>query len=165
MTKPIIRSPVPHERRPMLDKRLFALSCCRRRGANVSGEASPSQSRPTKPSILGKIGCGSGTVTVSLASRCTAPLSSTQERALKPKDSFKECDNCPRMVVVPSGSFTVGSPDGEVGRYAWEGPQRTIPIGKPFAVGKFHITVDQFAAFVAETSYDAGSKCWDLRGW
>jgi len=101
---------------------------------------------------------------VSLASRCTAPLSSTQERALKPKDSFKECDNCPEMAVVPSGSFTIGSPDGEVGRYAWEGPQRTITIGKPFAVGKFHITVDQFAAFVAETGYDAGSKCWTFEG-
>jgi formylglycine-generating enzyme required for sulfatase activity len=71
-------------------------------------------------------GAAAARVTVSLASRCTAPLSSTQERALKPKDSFKECDNCPEMVVVPSGSFTMGSPDSEVGRYAWEGPQRTI---------------------------------------
>ena len=41
------------------------------------------------------------------------PLSATQERALKPKDSFKECDACPEMVVVPAGSFTMGSPASE----------------------------------------------------
>jgi formylglycine-generating enzyme required for sulfatase activity len=94
------------------------------------------------------------------ASSGAAPLSSDRERALKLKDTFKECEKCPEMVVVPAGSFTMGSPGGEVGRFADEGPQRTVMIGKPFAVGKFHVTVDQFAAFVAETKYDAGSKCW-----
>src|SRR5262249_41604547 len=29
------------------------------------------------------------------------PLSPERERALKPKDTFKECDACPEMVVVP----------------------------------------------------------------
>ena len=38
------------------------------------------------------------------------PLTPTEERALKPKDSFKECDECPEMVVVPAGSFMMGSP-------------------------------------------------------
>jgi formylglycine-generating enzyme required for sulfatase activity len=88
-----------------------------------------------------------------------AALSPDRERALKPKDVVKECDNCPEMVVVPAGSSTMGSPQGETGRDDDEGPQRTVTIGKPFAVGKFHVTVDQFAAFVAETGYDAGSKC------
>jgi formylglycine-generating enzyme required for sulfatase activity len=39
-------------------------------------------------------------------------------------DSFQECDVCPEMVVVPAGSFTMGSPPGEEGRNANEGPQR-----------------------------------------
>ena len=81
---------------------------------------------------------------------------------MKPKDSFKECDSCPDMVVVPAGSFTMGSPDDEEGRVEEEGPQHTVTIGKPFAVGKFHITVDEFTAFVTETGHDAGSKCWTL---
>jgi formylglycine-generating enzyme required for sulfatase activity len=104
--------------------------------------------------------CGGGAVAVSLASRCAAPLSAAEESALKPKDRFKECDNCPEMVVVPSASFTMGSPDSEKDRYKDEGPPHRVTIAKPFAVGKFHITVDQFAAFVTETGYDAGSKCW-----
>ena len=37
-------------------------------------------------------------------------LTTAAEQALKPGDSFKECaTDCPEMVVVPSGSFTMGS--------------------------------------------------------
>src|SRR5262245_20347743 len=47
--------------------------------------------------------------------RAARPLSVAEERALKAKDSFKECDHCPEMVVVPAGSFMMGSPAGEAG--------------------------------------------------
>ena len=43
-------------------------------------------------------------------------LTATQERALKPADTFKECPDCPEMVVVPAGEFTMGSPSEERGR-------------------------------------------------
>jgi formylglycine-generating enzyme required for sulfatase activity len=43
----------------------------------------------------------------------SAPLSASAERALNPKDSFKECEQCPEMVVVPAGSFTMSSPQSE----------------------------------------------------
>jgi hypothetical protein len=39
-------------------------------------------------------------------------LAAAQESKLKPKDSFKECaKDCPEMVVVPAGEFTMGSPE------------------------------------------------------
>jgi formylglycine-generating enzyme required for sulfatase activity len=72
------------------------------------------------------------------------------ERALKPKDSFRECtperakDYCPEMVVVPAGPFTMGSPPSERGRFASEGPQHTVTIAKPFAVSKFELTFDEW---------------------
>jgi formylglycine-generating enzyme required for sulfatase activity len=91
------------------------------------------------------------------------PLSRAEECGLKPQDVFKECDICPEMVVVPTGRFTMGSPDGEKGRHASEGPQRDIAVAA-LAVGKFQVTVDQFAAFVAETGHDAGAKCWTMEG-
>jgi formylglycine-generating enzyme required for sulfatase activity len=96
-----------------------------------------------------------------------APLSPERERALKPKDSFKECDQCPEMVVVPSGSFSMGSPASEVGRYDDEGPQHQVTISRSFAVGKFAVTVDLFAAFVTDTGYNAGSECyvWQNEKW
>jgi formylglycine-generating enzyme required for sulfatase activity len=88
------------------------------------------------------------------------PLSAAQERALKPKDTFQECSGCPIMMVVPAGSFTMGSPASEPDRRADEGPQHTVTIAGQFAVGRFTVTVDQFSAFVKETGYNAGSKCW-----
>ena len=50
------------------------------------------------------------------------PLTPERERALRPKDTFKECANCPEMVVLPSGSYTMGSPPSERGHNDNEGP-------------------------------------------
>src|SRR5262249_57716176 len=58
----------------------------------------------------------------------------------------------------------MGWREREGGRNWWEGPQHVVAFAKPFAVGKFEVTVDQFAAFVAETGYDAGSVCWTYEG-
>jgi formylglycine-generating enzyme required for sulfatase activity len=117
---------------------------------------------PAPPAVPAEDPCR-GPVTVSAAARC-APLTAAQERGLKPKDRFQECENCPEMVVVPAGSFTMGSPDDEKGRYGWEGPQHDVKIGKLFAAGRQHVTVDQFAAFVRETKHEAGSKCQTFDG-
>jgi formylglycine-generating enzyme required for sulfatase activity len=97
--------------------------------------------------------------------RRDSPLTAVQERALKPKDSFRECANCPEMVVVPAGSFTMGSPpDNEEGRWDNEGPQHDVTIGKAFAVGKLHVTRDEYAAFVNDTGYVASTTCHRYRG-
>jgi formylglycine-generating enzyme required for sulfatase activity len=90
------------------------------------------------------------------------PLDAAQERALKPRDMFKECDECPEMVVLPAGSYLMGI---AVDRNGWSEddahiPQHRVTIPKSFAVGRFEITVDQFAAFVTETGYNPGGKCF-----
>jgi len=94
--------------------------------------------------------CSTGAQTVSFTSRPACPLSAAEERAIKPKDVFKECDKCPEMVVVPSGSFTMGSPANEEGRSSDEGPQHAVTISKPFAVGRFAVTFDEWDACVAD---------------
>jgi formylglycine-generating enzyme required for sulfatase activity len=107
--------------------------------------------------------CGGGAVTVSLSSRSETPLSSGEECAVKPKDSFKECSQCPEMVVVPADSFTMGSPDGETGRFANEGPQQPVRFMKPFAVGKFAVTFDEWDACVADSGckgYKPSDQGW-----
>ena len=50
------------------------------------------------------------------------------------------------MVVIPAGPFTMGSPENESGRTSWEGPQHRVTFAKPFAVGKFAITFDEWDA-------------------
>ena len=52
---------------------------------------------------------------------------------------------CPEMVVVPSGKFTMGSRDGESN----EKPTHQVTIAKPFAVGKYPVTFDEWDACVA----------------
>jgi hypothetical protein len=72
-----------------------------------------------------------------------------QEQALKPGDSFRECaKDCPEMVVVPAGSFAMGSPATEEGRDPNEGPQHSVTIAKPFAISKFEVTWDEWDACV-----------------
>lgn len=68
-------------------------------------------------------------------------LTAARERELKPKDSFRECDQeCPWMIVVPAGEFTMGSPKTEKGRRDNEGPQHSVLIAKPFAVSVYDVT-------------------------
>jgi formylglycine-generating enzyme required for sulfatase activity len=91
------------------------------------------------------------------------PLTSDRERALSPKDSFKECDNCPAMVVVPSGSFIMGSPGSENGRYEDEGPQHPVAIGRPFAVGQYAVTFDEWDFCVTDggcNGYKPSDQGW-----
>jgi formylglycine-generating enzyme required for sulfatase activity len=83
---------------------------------------------------------------VSLSSRSAQPLSANEECALKPKDVLKECDKCPEMVVVRGGSFMMGSPESEKERAKDEGPQHHVTFAKPFAVGRFSVTFDEWDA-------------------
>lgn len=72
-----------------------------------------------------------------------------------------DCQNCPKMIVIPSGSFDMGSPDSENGRSDDEGPVHRVNVAA-FALGKTEITRGQFATFVKNTRYNTGGKCWTL---
>ena len=77
-------------------------------------------------------------------------LTAAAEQALKPGDSFKECaTDCPEMIVVPAGSFMMGSPPTEKGRYIIEGPQHNVSIVQPLAVSKFELTFADWDACAA----------------
>jgi formylglycine-generating enzyme required for sulfatase activity len=65
--------------------------------------------------------------------------------------AFRDCDNCPEIVIIPPGSFTMGSPEDEAERSGDEGPQRTVTFAKPFAMGKYEVTHGEFLQFVKAT--------------
>ena len=79
-----------------------------------------------------------------------ARLSANEEHPLKSKDVFKECEQCPEMVVVPAGSFMMGSPSDEKERDADEGPQHQVTFAKQFAVGRFSVTFAEWDACVSD---------------
>src|SRR5262249_45817025 len=70
-------------------------------------------------------------------SRCEGveALVDNEKRCLKPKDTFKDCPECPEMIVVPAGEFMMGSEE-EPG----EKPVHKVTIARSFAVGKFEVT-------------------------
>jgi formylglycine-generating enzyme required for sulfatase activity len=65
---------------------------------------------------------------------------------------FKECSACPEMVGIPSGTFAMGSPSSESGRFDAEGPQHYVSV-RAFAIGKYDVTTDEFLRFLRETGY------------
>lgn len=138
--------------RPILVRRVLALQSKQKVAIAVP------QSLPQ----LAKADCGDTSITQLPPTRAPCPLSAAEERSLRPKDVFKECTSCPEMVVIPAGRFTMGSPDNEKGRDHDEGPRHAVTIARPYAVGKFHVTVEQYESFVATTGYEARSQCWTL---
>jgi formylglycine-generating enzyme required for sulfatase activity len=81
-------------------------------------------------------------------------LKPAAERALRPKDVFRECsaervkDYCPQMVALPAGSFVMGSPATEPGHQPSEQPQHPVTIARRFAVSEFELTFDEWDACV-----------------
>ncbi len=76
----------------------------------------------------------------------------------QPGETFRECPTCPQMVVLAPGSFTMGSPETEKGHVKAEAPMRRMQVGS-FAVGRYEVTLGQFASFVADTGYRPPEGC------
>ena len=50
-------------------------------------------------------------------------LESAETERIRPGPVFRDCEVCPQMVVVPAGSYMMGSPASEEGRRDEEGPR------------------------------------------
>jgi formylglycine-generating enzyme required for sulfatase activity/tRNA A-37 threonylcarbamoyl transferase component Bud32 len=91
--------------------------------------------------------------------------------ALRPGSVFRDCTDtdaagavvCPQMVVIPPGSFRMGSPEGEEGRRGNEGPQHTVTIATPLAVGRFPVTFEEWDGCVADGG--CGARRPADKGW
>jgi formylglycine-generating enzyme required for sulfatase activity/dienelactone hydrolase len=100
------------------------------------------------------------------AASVTAPTAATSGRV--PGTVFRDCPDCPEMVVLPAGTFTMGSSPSEK---SWavshgatadavsdESPQHSVSL-RSFALGKYDVTRGEYAAFVREAGYSAGDGC------
>jgi formylglycine-generating enzyme required for sulfatase activity len=77
-----------------------------------------------------------------------------QAAARSPGSVFRDCPDCPEMVVVPAGSFMMGSDSAEQdwvvsqgGDRDWvknESPQHRVTISRSFAVGKYEVTQEEW---------------------
>jgi formylglycine-generating enzyme required for sulfatase activity len=74
------------------------------------------------------------------------------------QEPFRDCDDGPLMVVVPAGSFIMGSED-----FSHEQPQHEVLIAQPFAVGKYEVTFDEWDACVKSggcNGYEPSDERW-----
>ena len=123
---------------PCADARLKELKLA---AASSLGGHPIATSKPVQPSVavLPVPPCGGVEVQMGPERRC-----------MKPGDSFKDCTECPEMVVVPAGSFIMGSPANEKEHRDDEGPQHKVTFKRPFAVGKFELTFAEWDACSAQ---------------
>ena len=100
---------------------------------------------------------------LSLVCLLAQPLSaSPADTVLKPGDSFRDCPDCPLMVVVPSGAFDMGAERTSLmrdGSLRPHGPVRRIRIKRSFAVARFELTESEYARFAADTGHATASDC------
>ena len=78
-------------------------------------------------------------------------------------DIFRDCPNCPEMVVLPSGSFLMGAPPSDAFADGDERPYHPVTIAEPFAVGRYEVTFAEWDACVAEggcNGYKPKDKKW-----
>ncbi|MFO1320762.1 MAG: formylglycine-generating enzyme family protein [Burkholderiales bacterium] len=62
---------------------------------------------------------------------------------------IRDCPECPEVVVLPIGAFTMGSVEDESGRDEDEGPAHIVTVASPFAMGKFEVTFAEWDACTA----------------
>lgn len=103
------------------------------------------------------------TVAISASAAAPQPASAKvtglPKGAAAPGTKFRECAECPEMVVIPAGSFVMGSPQTEDERDSDEGPQRKVTFAKPFALAAYPVTKQDYAVFIRETGRSAGYGC------
>jgi len=101
-----------------------------------------------------------------LAIACAVPGVEAPVSASDHGKSFSDCENCPEMMPIPAGEFTMGTPlekelafgypKHQAGRSS---PVHEVKIPKPFAMGMYPVTVAQFRTFVEESGHRTSDSC------
>jgi formylglycine-generating enzyme required for sulfatase activity len=106
-------------------------------------------------------------------------VASSEEQGMQVGQIFRDCSDCPEMVVVPAGSFLMGSSEadtkrvleililepfpygGEMNKRSLlnEQPQHSVAIPRAFGMGKYPVTRGEFTAFIQETGYLISGGC------
>jgi formylglycine-generating enzyme required for sulfatase activity len=99
---------------------------------------------------------------VNLVARAPADAVTKDAASATPGDTFKECRNCPEMVVIPAGKFVMGTPEDQEFHEKDE-YQHDVTIARPFALSKTEVTWDQWEACVRDGACDGAAVDAALR--
>jgi formylglycine-generating enzyme required for sulfatase activity len=108
-------------------------------------------------------------VGVLLVAAILGPAESSAKPAADAFKHFRDCENCPEMVVLPGGGYLMGATEEEFKgedkyriMYLGETPRHKVDV-KIFAIAKFSVTRKQFGIFADETGFD-GKGCTVFNG-
>ena len=81
----------------------------------------------------------------------------------EPFEVFQACEqgSCPEMVLIPAGTFQMGSPRDKDDRKEHEDPQHEVTVDHPFAIAKYETTFEDYDRFAEAT----GREKPDDHGW
>lgn len=93
--------------------------------------------------------------------------------ASAPAGVFRDCPDCPEMVAIPAGAFTMGTTEAQKAQlqaaelwneelFADELPARDVAV-PAFALARTEVTTAQFQAFIDATGYRPSGVCWGLQ--
>ncbi len=91
-----------------------------------------------------------------LREMASAPTVVDPPRAREPGEVFRDCPTCPEMVVVPAGTFLMGSDAQDAGRAR---PRHRVTVNG-FALGVHEVTRSEYEAFATATGRGAGAGCF-----
>jgi len=91
---------------------------------------------------------------------------------LSPGETFRDCPECPEMVVIPAGEYLMGSSNTEIAAlvreqgdtFRREGPQHKVSFARQFAAGKFEVTFAEWEVCVSDGVCKSNSNPSD-EGW
>jgi formylglycine-generating enzyme required for sulfatase activity len=96
------------------------------------------------------------------STQTTAPSAPTAAPAepvrgdARPGESFRDCEGCPEMAIVPAGSFDMGS------NVDYENPVHRVTFARQFAIGRHEVTFDEWDRCVEDQGCTSQP---DDRGW
>jgi formylglycine-generating enzyme required for sulfatase activity len=74
---------------------------------------------------------------------------------------FRDCPDCPEMVVIPAGTAIMGSLPTDPDRTSEETPQHLIRLAQPLGVGRYPVTRAEFATYARDTvGTDSVARTW-----
>lgn len=73
-------------------------------------------------------------------------------------DELSSGDQGPTMVVIPVGSFRMGSPDSEAGHTSYEAPVHQVTFTNGIALSQTEVTVSEFRKFIEDTGYTTDAQ-------
>ena len=142
----------------------------RRPGSSEGVSLQRSEQQGLASGLVARVGNDEKTVSLALATDAgevalfliKLPSAKPAPEPLPPKEPPPpQCAECPEMVEIPAGSFSMGSPDSEPGRSPDESPTRRVTIAK-FSLAKTEVTQGQWRAVMGSnpsTFKKCGDKC------